>query len=184
MVSREKESDRQRALYDLEQSSALRGAAAQVAREREKQKGGSNDDDDQTQQQQRARGRRRSNHARARPLLCFGTIEGSSPAQCRQTLTSFIRSSNAGGSLRAIIMSLQLTPSILLCCGFQNHRGPRHVMATAMVKISPAAAGLQPAPSRPEANRQPHGSSNVSNPRLVGRKKPYANRIRESSAKS
>ena len=46
-------------------------------------------------------------------------------------------------------------------------------------KIPRHAGGRQAAGRRPAGGREPHGSSNVSNPRLVGRKKPYANRIRE-----
>ena len=46
-------------------------------------------------------------------------------------------------------------------------------------KIPRPAGGRQAAGRRPAGGREPHGSSNVFNPRLVGRKKPYANRIRE-----
>ena len=73
--------------------------------------------------------------------------------------------------LVALVNKVVLVRMLIVILGYLNARSCK--------KISPAAAGPQPAPSRPEANRQPHGSSNVSNPRLVGRKKPYANRIRK-----
>ena len=75
--------------------------------------------------------------------------------------------------LVALVNNFVLVGMLIVILGFLNTQSCKKILRT--------AAGPLPARSRPEANRQPHGSSNVSNPRLVGRKKPYANRIRELS---
>ena len=69
--------------------------------------------------------------------------------------------------VRVLVMAIAMTRafarvdfSYSKCANYKKYRGMQ-------------AAGRQPA-----GDREPHGSSNVSNPRLVGRTKPYANRIR------